>query len=329
VMQMLVKKLFLLLNFIFPMAQAEDKIILHLHQNDNDDSATVDEYGLDYIVDEDNQAAAFNGSSPDGSSWTTRSSFETRSSWTTRSDGPCVDTNENCPEWSRRGECQNMPEFMLRVCRKSCRVCTGSEKCGEHNNRCEDCGKKDCMDSDKCKWIDARWNPRGPFGVCKPRGSDKCGEHNIPCEDCGKEECMDSDKCKWIDGNGNARWSPQGPQGVCKPREENGILSCNWTHDCQSYQACRTLAVSGCVCNFGRCVAGSNPFSRGSECDQYTDCDCRNNPETCFCKDGYCEETMWECHEKRDCARLSKCRDKDCTCSGNLCEQAPVFWRSK
>merc|ERR1719153_1015727 len=51
--------------------------------------------------------------------------------------------------------------------------CKGSDKCGEHNYPCEDCGKEECMDSDKCKWIDgngnARWSPQGPQGFCKPK----------------------------------------------------------------------------------------------------------------------------------------------------------------
>merc|ERR1719435_822376 len=88
----------------------------------------------------------------------------------------------------------------------------------------------------------------------------------------------------------------------------------------QSYQSCQRIADADCVCLFGQCVIEGHPFTRGSECEQYTDCDCRSTPETCFCKDGYCKETRWECHEKRDCARLTKCGNKDCSCSGNTCE---------
>ena len=81
-MQMLVTKLFLLLNLVvgvYLMTEAEFKIIIHFHQDNN--SAAVDESGTDYILDHKNQAAA-NGidSSPYGSSWTTRSSW-TRPGW--------------------------------------------------------------------------------------------------------------------------------------------------------------------------------------------------------------------------------------------------------
>merc|ERR1719206_569046 len=106
---------------------------------------------------------------------------------------------------------------------------------------------------------------------------------------------------------------------VCVAQDDS-IGSCNFSRDCDSYHYCQAIQDAGCVCNFGQCVIRGSPFFRGSQCDQYTDCDCRNTPETCFCQDGYCKETRWECHEKTDCARLSKCRDRDCTCSGDLCE---------
>merc|ERR1719431_794203 len=219
---MLVTKLFLLLNLVvavYPMTEAEFKIIIHFHQDNN--SAAAGE--SDYIVDEDNQAAT-NGdnSSPYGSSWTTR--------------------------------------------------------------------------------------------------SDKCGDYNRPCEDCGYYDCKESEKCKWSSGSGNHKWSPQGPYGVCESRERS-IGSCNWSRDCQSYQSCKYIYDASCVCLFGQCVVKPIPFMGiGTQCRQYTDCDCRDTPEFCFCKHGTCEKTRWECHEKRDCARLSKCRNKDCVCSGNLCE---------
>jgi len=102
--------------------------------------------------------------------------------------------------------------------------------------------------------------------------------------------------------------------------QDNSIGSCNFSRDCQAYHLCKTVQDAGCSCIFGQCVITGNPFFRGSECDKYTDCNCRDTPETCFCKDGFCRETRWECHEKTDCARLSKCKNKDCTCSDNLCE---------
>merc|ERR1712215_588932 len=102
--------------------------------------------------------------------------------------------------------------------------------------------------------------------------------------------------------------------------QDNSIGSCNFSRDCDAYHLCKTVQDAGCSCIFGQCMITGNPFFRGSECDKFTDCNCRNTPETCFCKDGFCRETRWECHEKTDCARLDKCRTKDCTCSDNLCE---------
>ena len=48
-------------------------------------------------------------------------------------DVQCEDTwyeldKGNCPEWSRDGECQKNPDFMLKHCRKSCKVCKGTGK---------------------------------------------------------------------------------------------------------------------------------------------------------------------------------------------------------
>merc|ERR1712179_769454 len=80
--------------------------------------------------------------------------------------------------------------------------------------------------------------------------------------------------------------------------QDNSIGSCNFSRDCDAYHLCKTVQDAGCSCIFGQCVITGNPF----------------------CKDGFCRETRWECHEKTDCARLDKCRTKDCTCSGNLCE---------
>jgi len=34
----------------------------------------------------------------------------------------CVDNNSNCPAWAARGECQRSPGYMLRNCKKSCKV---------------------------------------------------------------------------------------------------------------------------------------------------------------------------------------------------------------
>ena len=43
-------------------------------------------------------------------------------------DVQCVDHNENCPDWSLKGECKNTPDFMLLNCPKSCKACKGTGK---------------------------------------------------------------------------------------------------------------------------------------------------------------------------------------------------------
>jgi len=35
----------------------------------------------------------------------------------------CIDKDRNCAYWSRSGECQKNPDYMLESCRKSCNVC--------------------------------------------------------------------------------------------------------------------------------------------------------------------------------------------------------------
>lgn len=39
---------------------------------------------------------------------------------------PCQDDNENCKDWSRSGECEKNPRYMLQQCRRSCNVCVVS-----------------------------------------------------------------------------------------------------------------------------------------------------------------------------------------------------------
>lgn len=38
--------------------------------------------------------------------------------------GACEDTEELCPFWAKNDECETNPEFMLRVCAKSCNSCS-------------------------------------------------------------------------------------------------------------------------------------------------------------------------------------------------------------
>jgi len=43
-----------------------------------------------------------------------------------RTEPPCEDNNKRCQEWADRGECKINPNYMLKWCRLSCKVCTGS-----------------------------------------------------------------------------------------------------------------------------------------------------------------------------------------------------------
>merc|ERR1711872_6043 len=101
---------------------------------------------------------------------------------------------------------------------------------------------------------------------------------------------------------------------------ERSLGSCQFTRDCDAHVRCQNIADAGCVCNFGQCIITGNPFFRGTECERYTDCACRGNPDKCFCKGGFCQETEWECHKAADCKKMKKCEGKNCACSGNLCE---------
>jgi len=95
---------------------------------------------------------------------------------------------------------------------------------------------------------------------------------------------------------------------------------CQFSQDCQAHTQCQDIADASCVCNFGQCIISGNPFFRGSECEEYTDCACKANPASCFCRGGFCQDRAWECHQAEDCRKMEKCKGKNCACSGNLCE---------
>ena len=38
-------------------------------------------------------------------------------------DFACIDTDDRCVEWGKRGECRSNPQYMLIYCRKSCESC--------------------------------------------------------------------------------------------------------------------------------------------------------------------------------------------------------------
>ena len=55
----------------------------------------------------------------------------------------------------------------------------------------------------------------------------------------------------------------------------DSLGNCTFSPDCDSYNLCQTIQDAGCVCNFGQCVIRGNPFFRGTQCEEYTDCSCR------------------------------------------------------
>ncbi|XP_023334145.1 atrial natriuretic peptide-converting enzyme [Eurytemora carolleeae] len=99
---------------------------------------------------------------------------------------------------------------------------------------------------------------------------------------------------------------------------------CQFTQDCNV--KCEGLQDASCACRFGSCITVGHYWfgvTRTRDCEEFTDCDCSETPETCFCREGKCisdPEDKWECHNSTDCSVLEKCSDKDCTCRGNLCE---------
>merc|ERR1739844_492252 len=250
-MLMLVTKLFLLLNLVvavYPMTEAEFKIIIHFHQDNNSAAAAES----DYIVDEDNQADA-NGvnSSPHGSSWTTR-----------------------------------------------------SEKCGDYDRPCENCGYYDCKESEKCKWSsgsgNGKWTPHGPYGVCKPRDEDKCGDNNLPCKDCGYYDCQESEKCKRSSGVGNGKWTPHGPYGFCKPRDEDKCEDCEdcGYYDCKESEHCKWSA--GRVCK-------PRDDRNKRKCGFDIPCSHRDCTKKICQQSTKCKWDAWHgCMDQKDCSRYDE-----------------------
>ena len=64
--------------------------------------------------------------------------------------------------------------------------------------------------------------------------------------------------------------------------DENSIGKCSFSRDCQQYTTCQRIQDAGCICNFGSCIISGNPFFRGSECDDYTDCACKYKHIVCL-----------------------------------------------
>merc|ERR1719334_1377652 len=98
--------------------------------------------------------------------------------------------------------------------------------------------------------------------------------------------------------------------------DEESRGKCTFSRDCQKYESCQNIADAGCGRIIGSWLSGSGDH----DCEVYTDCSCRDNKDSCFCQNGFCEERRYECHTNSDCKKLSKCRGKECSCLGSLCE---------
>jgi len=102
------------------------------------------------------------------------------------------------------------------------------------------------------------------------------------------------------------------------------IGNCTFTQDCQEHEYCKGIQDASCVCNHGECIINGigfgGFFTRGSQCENFTDCPCRDNPDRCYCEAGFCTENNWECHDSSDCLKFEKCNGLNCTCEGFRCE---------
>jgi len=98
---------------------------------------------------------------------------------------------------------------------------------------------------------------------------------------------------------------------------------CTFTIDCQNNKLCKNIQDASCQCVFGNCTitGGWSPVFRQPECETYRDCPCRNRKSECYCKSGQCSKGPYECHRNTDCLEFEKCKNGDCTCSGNTCER--------
>jgi len=133
----------------------------------------------------------------------------------------------------------------------------------------------------------------------------------------GAQDCKDTiqdcfeNECSCVPGEASL-W------GSCE------VIPCQFTPDCGRLERCIGIQDASCVCNLGSCVVSGGLWFRSPdytpECTTYQDCDCKGNKTACFCRNDFCREEAWECHEASDCKNLEKCKDKDCTCSGNTCE---------
>jgi len=250
----------------------------------------------------------------------------------------------------RNNECSSYNDCQCRRTPASC-FCRD----GTCENEAWECRREsDCKDLDKCKNKDCRCSS---YNTCEPydcRTEIDCFIENHFCSTlteqgytckCSKNVCEivqsaappsppppppvkigDVGPPLDIDGNGpplnldafGPVFPPPPPLSNPQRSEDK---SCSFSDDCKTVRSCIGIQDASCVCKRGECILDGNPFFRGTECDKYTDCACRNNPSNCFCRNGLCEESDWECHEKSDCKKMNKCKSVDCRCSYNdLCE---------
>ena len=205
-------------------------------------------------------------------------------------------------------KCQNVQDG-------SC-VCNFGKCVSEGQQDTTECQKEnDCWSQEKCQDIDCRCSS---YNTCEPydcydvtdcfNGAHDCANYNGYTCQCS------SNVCETVLSEDSLISSIQ-----TKTDNEDG--TCNFSDDCKGATVCLDNHDSSCVCKNGICMIDEQPTFKGNECTNHTDCACRDDPDNCYCRAGYCKEESWECHGYEDCGKYPKCQSISCLCSTNdLCE---------
>merc|ERR1712179_466162 len=161
-----------------------------------------------------------------------------------------------------------------------------------------------CRGYNEC---DCRSNPEKCFCIMR-----ECENRAWECHE--SKDCERMKKCKGkrcvCGGDSGATCEIDRNSGGNGTSVEEKL--CEFTSDCPVH------SFANYACNHGKCVSKGDALY--DLCRDYTECDCRSNPEKCFCIMGQCENRAWECHKHRDCDRMKKCKGKRCVCRGTPCE---------
>jgi len=90
-----------------------------------------------------------------------------------QTEPPCEDGHTRCQEWADRGECKINPNYMLRVCRVACKVCSGGgASTSAPDTQPPNTGAPSCVNNhERCQeWADrgeCKINPKYMLRMCK------------------------------------------------------------------------------------------------------------------------------------------------------------------